>query len=185
MGHGGPAAGESPSSGMRLLVIRHAIAVDREELAVGEPDDARPLTPKGRRRMRRGARGLRGAVPRIDALATSPLVRARETAEIIARAYRDRARPAVLDALVPDAPLELTRDWLRSRPADSTVALVGHEPHLSALVGWLLTGREHALFEFTKGGACLLAFDAEIGEGRARLCWLLRAGQLRRMRRAR
>jgi phosphohistidine phosphatase len=169
---------------MRLLIVRHAIAVDRERFAeTGEPDDARPLTAKGRRRMRRGARGLRRIVPHLDALAASPLPRAWETAEIIARAYRRRTHPpASLDALAPDTPLEAARDWLRAQPRGATVAIVGHEPHLSTFAAWLLTGRKAPLFELAKGGACLLAFEDEIAESRARLCWLLRAGQLRRLR---
>jgi phosphohistidine phosphatase len=56
---------------MHLLVIRHGLAGDREEFAkTGRPDDERPLTPKGRRRMRRNARGLRTLVPGLDLLAT-------------------------------------------------------------------------------------------------------------------
>jgi phosphohistidine phosphatase len=168
---------------MRLLVIRHAIAVDREEFAAtGEPDERRPLTRKGRRRMRRAARGLCRLVPHLDVIATSPLTRALETARIVTRAYGTKHPPATVDALAPDAPFEDIRDWLRARPANATVAIVGHEPHLSTLVAWLLTGRERALFELTKGGACLLAFDDDVAESKGRLCWLARAGHLRRVR---
>ncbi|HEX4469200.1 MAG TPA: phosphoglycerate mutase family protein, partial [Gemmatimonadaceae bacterium] len=72
---------------MDLLVIRHAIAEDKERFAAsGRNDDLRPLTEEGRSKMRRAAQGLRTVVGRIAHLASSPLVRARETAEIVAPA---------------------------------------------------------------------------------------------------
>src|SRR5207302_5715910 len=82
---GGPAPG--PSS-MQLLLIRHAPAEPRLEDGGTQPDDGlRALTPKGRRRMRRAARGLLVAQPTVDLVATSPLVRTTQTAEIVAEAY--------------------------------------------------------------------------------------------------
>ncbi|AHG92262.1 putative phosphohistidine phosphatase SixA (plasmid) [Gemmatirosa kalamazoonensis] len=83
---------------------------------------------------------------------------------------------------MPDAPLAFTRDWLDTQRAGWTITLVGHEPHLSRLVGWLLSGQEHAFTELTRGGACLLECDAPVSPGAVRLEWLLRAGQLRRVR---
>jgi phosphohistidine phosphatase len=144
--------------------------------------------------MRRTARGLKRLVPDLDVLATSPHRRARETADILADVYGRATAgatngatagarvPVTVSALVPDEPLETARVWLATQPQESTVAMVGHEPHLSRLASWLLTGQERALFELSKGGACLLAFDGDVAAGRARLCWLLRAGQLRRLR---
>src|SRR4029079_14353095 len=82
---------------MRLLVIRHAIAEDRDEFAnTGRPDGERPLTDAGRRRMRRNARGLRRLVGKFDVLATSPFTRAAETARIVADAM-GIASPEVVD----------------------------------------------------------------------------------------
>src|SRR3989442_14427769 len=73
---------------MRLLVVRHAIAEDREAFARSHKDDStRPLTPDGRRKMERAALGLKELVPELDVLAASPYKRAIETAEIIAAAY--------------------------------------------------------------------------------------------------
>lgn len=165
---------------MKLLVIRHAIAADREEWAqTGEDDRLRPLTGKGRKRMRAGARGLRRLVPSLDLLATSPLVRAVQTAEILRDSYGS-LQTVVLDALAPDQkPDELLR-WLQARPADSTLAIVGHEPHLSELIGWLLTGSEATLLRFKKGAACLLEFGGAPQRGGAVLQWALTPAQLRR-----
>ena len=73
---------------MQLLVIRHGIAKDRDAWAqTGAPDAMRPLTRRGRRRMRRSARGLARLVEKLDALASSPLVRAKQTAEIVSDAF--------------------------------------------------------------------------------------------------
>src|SRR5207244_3974272 len=73
---------------MRLLVVRHAIAEDREAFARSHKDDSeRPLTPEGRRKMERAAHGLKELVPELDVLAASPYKRAVETAEIIGGAY--------------------------------------------------------------------------------------------------
>jgi phosphohistidine phosphatase len=168
---------------MRLIVVRHAIAVAPEDfVGEGQPDEARPLTPKGRRRMRRVARGLRRLVPELHVIATSPYLRARETADILNDAYRRKDVPVLLTALAQDAPLDETRAWLDAQQPEATIALVGHEPHLSRLIGWLLTGTDRALGELTRGGACLLECDAPVVPGTARLGWLLRAGQLRRLR---
>lgn len=168
---------------MRILIVRHAIAVDRAEPAhADQPDEARPLTPKGRRRMRRAARGLHRLLPDLDVLATSPLVRARQTAELLGRAYGLHDAPATVAALVPDTPLAEVRDWLNAQDGGATIALVGHEPQLSRLIAWLIADREQPFTELTRGGACLLECDAPIVEGTARMAWLLRAGQLRRLR---
>ncbi|HUF27262.1 MAG TPA: histidine phosphatase family protein [Gemmatimonadaceae bacterium] len=166
---------------MHLLVIRHAIAEEREEFArTGEDDDKRPLTARGIRRMRRGARGLRRVVPAIDVLASSPLVRAWQTAEIIAPVYDGIAIDS-LDALKPDAPPSALRAWVRTRGDAETVAIVGHEPHLGALVSWLLAGSDNSFVELRKGGAALLELDRIAAPGSARLHWLLGAVQLRAM----
>ena len=74
---------------MDLLVIRHGIAEDRETFAAtGADDRQRPLTDKGRRRLREAVPGLHAAVPGVELVASSPLVRAVQTAKIVARAYR-------------------------------------------------------------------------------------------------
>lgn len=168
---------------MNLLVIRHAIAEDKEAFAAsGRSDDQRPLTEEGRSKMRRAAGGLRLACPRVAVLASSPLLRARETAEIVASALRV-SRVEIVEALRPDRPFEELRGWLRGRVApngeDVTVAVVGHEPHLSGLVTWLMTGGSESRIELKKGGACLLAFDRSPAAGEAVLRWALTPSQLR------
>src|SRR5207302_6738895 len=116
-----------------------------------------PLTTAGRRRMRGVAKGLATTVVP-DLIATSPLTRAMETAKILSLAYKIEIGPTV-DALRPDSPPEHFVAWATTQPADSTVAIVGHEPDLSRLIAWLSTGRLTAFVELKKGGACFLEFD--------------------------
>ena len=161
---------------MQLLVIRHGKAA---EYSPGEADEARALTPEGRRKMRRAAEGLATIVPRLDLIATSPLVRARQTAEIVAAVY-----PAVslteLDALAPGGGPEAVAAWLSARD-DDVVAEVGHEPDLGELVSWLLSGKRRSFAAMKKGAVCSLESGRTPVAGAARLMWLLTAGQLEKL----
>lgn len=164
---------------MQLIVIRHAIAEERERFAAtGKPDELRPLTDEGRRKMTRGAAGLRAVAPRLDAIAASPLVRAQETARIVAGVY-GLGGVETSNALRPDTALTLFVSWLAAQNGERVIAVVGHEPHLGVLVTWLLTGIEDSRVVFKKGGACLLEFDERPHRGGARLLWSLTPGQLR------
>lgn len=164
---------------MQLLVIRHAIAEDRDEYATtGGGDDDRPLTAIGKRRMRRNAEGLRRTASHIEVLAASPLVRAQQTARILADAFRVRD-VVTIEALRPDAhPRELLT-WLVKQPADATVAVVGHEPHVGTVISWCLAGVATAGAMFKKGGAALIEFERKPAAGKGALRWLLTPGQLR------
>lgn len=163
---------------MRLLAVRHAIAEEPEEFArTGRDDRLRPLTDEGRKRMRRGARGLRALVPEVDLLATSPLTRAAQTGAILDAVYGDL--PTVeIEELAPEGTPQDFLLWLRQR-GEKTVAVVGHEPSLSLIVSWLLTGGERRILALRKGGACLLQLDGEPAAGAATLVWALTPAQLR------
>jgi phosphohistidine phosphatase len=166
---------------MDLLVIRHAIAEDREAFAAtGADDRMRPLTKEGKRKMRRGVRGLRLVAPRIDILASSPLLRALQTAEIVAGGYDDLAIDTVPE-LEPSREPGAPRVGLAARPASAVVAVVGHEPHLGRVVTWFLSGRRDARVELRKGAACLLSFAARPAPGKGVLRWALTPSQLRRL----
>jgi phosphohistidine phosphatase len=162
---------------MQLLVIRHAIAQSREEFA-GDDDALRPLTGKGRREMRRVAAGLRRLVRELDVLGSSPLLRAMQTAEIVAEAF-DGADVATVRALEPDSAPPAIVTWLRKQRDADLVAVVGHEPHLGTLVTWLLTGVDEPRVPLKKGGACLLDFAARPRKGGATLQWALTPSLLR------
>jgi len=163
---------------VELLIVRHAIAEDREVFAATGRDDAlRPLTAAGTRKMKRTARGLREIVPSIDVLISSPFTRANETAEILRRAYHlDRIETA--RELEPGTALNDVETWL-GQLDQNVVALVGHEPHLGRLVTYLVTGSERSGVELKKGAACLVEFEGKPKAGRGRLAWAIPPGILR------
>lgn len=164
---------------MDLVLVRHGIAEEREVFArTGQPDGLRPLTARGTRRMKRAAVGLRSLVPEVDLLASSPLVRAAQTAAIISEAYGGLEVVEVAE-LAPDADSQRLLGWLEGLTDVSTVMIVGHEPSFSAHVGWLSTRADEPFVEFKKGGGCLLTFYGEIYSGGATLRWLLTPAQLR------
>ena len=167
---------------MELVVVRHAIAEDREAFArTGKDDAERPLTRAGRRQFEKGVRGLLAVAGELDLLATSALVRASQTADLVEAAHRGKLRRVERPELEPEAdPAALLR-WLRAKRRLRRVAVVGHEPHLSALVAHALGARHAEPFVLKKGGACLLDFASAPQAGRATLGWLLTADQLRRL----
>jgi phosphohistidine phosphatase len=165
---------------MKLLLIRHAIAEERENFEkTGKDDRLRPLTDEGRKKMKQAARGLKEVVPHVDLLATSPLTRAAQTGAILDTVYGG-LQEVEIEQLSPEStPADFLR-WLRKQKVE-TVAAVGHEPSLSLILSWLLTGAERRIFAFRKGGACLLEFPGEVGAGAASLLWALTPGQLREL----
>ena len=166
---------------MEVLVVRHALALDKDEASQqGLPDRDRPLTTDGKTRMRRIARALASRAPEVTALVTSPWRRAVETGDLLQRAY-GRLQRLESEALIPGADPATLAAELSAYAADPAVAVVGHEPHLSGWVSWCLTGSLEPLVELRKGGACLLAFSHELGAGRARLLWLMTPAILRRL----
>ncbi len=167
---------------MKLLFIRHAAAESRETCAASGRDDAeRPLSELGRQRMRQAAKALKGIVPKLDVLATSPLLRAVETAQVLERVYADPA-PVTIQELVPGhSPSELAQ-WLRTQDSGATVAVIGHEPDLSEAITWFVSGLSTPFLSLGKGAACLIEFPGLIEGGRAVLIWALRPSQLRELR---
>lgn len=153
---------------MKVLLIRHAIAADRD--TSGLPDELRPLTEEGRDRFRKTARAISDLVT-ADRLLASPLLRAMQTAEILARRW-------------PSLPVQESEPLgTGSRPEfesalerfskDEVVAAVGHEPYLSDWTAAWLGARNGTAFAFKKGGAALLDFDGGVKEGSGRLVFFL------------
>ncbi len=161
---------------MDLLIIRHGKA---EPHGADGTDASRRLSKEGREKFQRGARGLLNLVPEIDGLVSSPLLRAVETAEIVAQAYAGRSfeRTPVLE---PEREPKELAAWLAGR-RESVLAIVGHEPLLSRAASWFLSGVNSAFIELSTGGALLLHFPGEIGGGRARLVFALTPKQLRKL----
>jgi phosphohistidine phosphatase len=172
---------EPSESAVKLLIIRHAIAEDKEEWAkTGKTDDLRPLTADGHRKMVRVARGLRRVIGSIDLLAASPLVRAQQTAAIVAAEY-GKLPIETTAVLMPETDLGEFVDWAEERGEHEVVAVVGHEPHLGELATWLLTGADESHIELKKGAACLVEFEEGPKKCEGRLLWLLTPSHLREL----
>ncbi len=160
---------------MHLLIIRHAIAVERG--APGIPDEDRPLTPEGETKFAEAAKGLASLVDRPDALLTSPLLRAKQTAALAAAAW-GRIEPKETAALAGGS-FEEQAAVLDRYPRDATVAVVGHEPHLSGLLARLLGSRHDDRLAFKKGGAALVDVPGRLAGG-GQLVWFLPPKVLRK-----
>ena len=166
---------------MMLLLIRHGPAGDREAWrAIGKDDFLRPLTGDGRARTRAAAKGLARIVDRPQAIATSPLARAIQTADHVAKVFGVEAAEELHAILPAGAPADVL-PWLTARAKLDLVALVGHEPQLGRLASWLLASSTSSFLELKKGGACLLDLGRRPRARGARLVWMLSAAQLRRL----
>ena len=162
---------------MILYVLRHGIT---EDAAVGGDDRSRPLAPRGRARLRAAAAGMLRLGFRLDALLTSPLVRARETATIVAAAYGTEPAPRELGALAAGVPAEETLRALRPFAPHAAVMIVGHKPGLGELVALLLTGSSAGMaVVLKKGGLVVLDVEHVAPHGAALRC-MLTPRQLRR-----
>ncbi len=154
---------------MRLYIVRHAYAGEH-----GDPrypnDEVRPLTDKGRKRFRQAVKKLakRGFAPAI--VATSPLVRCRQTADVIAERLDLVGRIVELDDLRPGSQLESLVRWTNDHNMDQ-MAWVGHAPDVQILAGALLGAREEAL-AFTKGAVAAINFEGFVTPGQGTLAWL-------------
>ncbi len=159
---------------MKLLLVRHAAAVPSG--TPGVPDDERPLTPEGASKFRVAAKGLARIARRPDVLLTSPLPRARATAEIAARAFK-RIEPTVEPALAHGSVDEIMTA-LGKCPPNATIALVGHEPTLSMILARLLGAADAERLAFKKGGAALVDLPDGPSAG-GQLVWFLKPKVLR------
>ena len=166
---------------MNLYILRHGIAVER-----GTPgcktDAGRPLTPKGTRQLRQIAGAMQNLDLSFNLILSSPFLRARQTAEIVAQSLRRKKRLAFSDELTPGGnPKALIQQLIELKPAPENVLLVGHEPYLSELIGRLISGGTTADIELKKGGLAKLEV-ASLRFGRcATLAWLLTPKQMKGM----
>ena len=166
---------------VNLYILRHAIAIERG--MPGYKDDSkRPLTEEGKTKMRQNARGIKSLGLSFDLILSSPYCRAKETAEIVIEVLKIKNNNMILtNNLTPEAPYEkLTREINSYSKKSKDILLVGHEPHLSGLISYLVSGKENITINFKKGGLCLLNTESCLA-GSASLEWLLAPSQLSRI----
>jgi phosphohistidine phosphatase len=160
---------------IELYLVRHAIAAERGPKF---PDDRlRPLTPEGAQKFKDAVRGLASLNIVVDLVLTSPLVRARETAAILASGLGRRPIEEI-DALAPGgrhaALVEVLAYQAKKCPR---LALVGHEPDLGELVMRLLAA--NGTVKFKKGAVCAIDVDGATPGGPGTLRWFLTPRVLR------
>jgi phosphohistidine phosphatase len=163
-----------------LYILRHGIAV--EPGAAGIPDDERPLTPKGQRRMHQIARGLRRLDLKLDRIVTSPLPRARATAEIVAGELDADDRLETAEMLRAGANAQAIQGWLRERTEDRLM-IVGHNPALTDLITLLVLGKARLhpqVCELKKGGMAALR-PSSSSPDRYDLIWVATPRLIRRL----
>ena len=151
---------------MKLYLLRHGIATDID--AWHGNDAERPLTPEGRRFMERAAKGMEDLGVHPDRIITSPLKRAKETAQIVAK----RMQPAELVEdvrLAPSFDLKSLAQLLREYGNQETLMLVGHEPDFSRTIGKLIG---EARVDLKKGGLARIDLD-DASSARGELVWLM------------
>ena len=160
---------------LELYLIRHGVAEERGE---DWPDDSkRPLTPEGISRLQKAARGLTAIGVTFDQIVSSPLVRARQTADVFAQDLKGKPPIATSDALAPAGAPPAVIQEITKHVRKARVALVGHEPNLGELAGLLIGARRP--LEFKKGGICRIDFDMLPPKGGGMLRWFLTPKMLR------
>lgn len=161
-----------------LYFVRHGLAEERGD---AWPDDTkRPLTEEGMARLRKAVRGLSRIGVAIDVVLTSPLVRARQTAEIVAGGLDPRPSIVNVDSLAPAGSYAAVLADLEKHSRKSRLALVGHEPMMGELAARLV-GSRHPI-EFKKGGVCRIDVENLPPAGPADLRWMLTPKILRALK---
>ncbi|HTY62239.1 MAG TPA: phosphohistidine phosphatase SixA [Acidobacteriota bacterium] len=144
---------------MRLYIVRHAIAAPHG--TPGLPEDDRPLTEDGIKKMRQAAAGLRSLDYVPELIMSSPLPRALQTAEILIDTFGlKRARLEILEALAPAGSREELYLAIASHEKKlESLMLVGHQPSLGEIAGEIIWGAAEHSLDLKKGGACLIELE--------------------------
>lgn len=162
---------------LELYLVRHAIAAERGD---EYPDDSkRPLTSQGISRFRKEAAALDAVGMSVALILTSPLVRARQTADILSESLEGKPTVATTDSLSPAGTAAAVVQDVARHAKKGHIALVGHEPNIGELAARLIGAR--SALEFKKGAACRIDFDVLPPKGTGRLRWFLTPRMLRKL----
>jgi phosphohistidine phosphatase len=162
---------------MDCILVRHGIAVEPDEWDGTEEN--RPLTEKGKRRVRQAAEGLAALDCEPTHLFTSSFVRAYDTARLLRSVVCPTLKVETREELIVGAKPERLVELFRTLPSDAVVVCVGHEPQLGEAVSLLLCGKALSNFPFKKAGAARIESEGILKPGEGRLCWWLQPMQLR------
>jgi phosphohistidine phosphatase len=149
---------------MKLFLVRHTEAIDYETESV-RTDDIRFITPKGRKISTTVFKALKDDFADLDKIFTSPLVRAVQTAEILAVILKYKNDVEVANELTLPTPSSKVLQLLKRNTIFKSIALVGHEPMMSSLVQ-SFSDRKNFELPFKKSGVCYIDFDVDNGQGK-------------------
>lgn len=162
------------------MIVRHAVAFERDRHR-WKDDEARPLSPAGVKRARKAAVGLKALGKRPDRVLTSPLTRARQTAQILSDAAGWPKAEEIVE-LSPGRPVLAVLAVL-GRHRGKRLAVVGHQPDLGELLSaCLIAGGPGPAIELKKNAVACLSFTGAPLPGRAVLEWLATPRMLRGLR---
>jgi phosphohistidine phosphatase len=162
---------------LELYLIRHGVAAERGEEF---PDDSkRPLTSEGIARLRKEAKAIEGLGVGFDQILSSPLLRARQTADVFAEELKGKPPIANTDALTPAGSPGAVIQELGKHMRKARVALVGHEPNMGELAAFLIGAK--VPLPFKKGAICRIDFSVFPPKGKGELCWFVTPKMLRKI----
>jgi len=164
---------------MDLFVLRHGKAGPSAD---GTDDSKRALTGDGKKEIRKVGKWMRRKKFRFDVIATSPLTRAYETAEIVARSLGQKNRLAVWEELAPGGDPDTICYHAAQYGEEASVLLTGHEPLLSMLVSRIIAGDDSVSLILAKGGLAKIRNYSFDKRPSGDLQWLLTLGQMMEMR---
>ena len=165
---------------MNIHLMRHGIAVPLAEENSFQ-DKKRRLTPEGIQRLRRAALGLRVLQVSFDLIASSPLIRARETAEIVAEVLKYKLNVETWEEMEPEGTPESVCSRLHAHFDKESILLVGHQPSIGALASFLLTGSSSRSLSFKKGSIFCLEVNEVPPLSIGNLNWMLSSRMLRQI----
>jgi phosphohistidine phosphatase len=166
-----------PTERFALYLIRHGLAAERGE---NYPDDTkRPLTSDGMQKLRKESKALLALDITFDVILTSPLVRTRQTAEIIAAAFKSPPQIVNAPSLAPGGAHNAIIEEVARQQRRHRIAIVGHEPGIGEFAGRLIGWRRP--LEFKKGAICRIDVAALPPTGPGRLRWFLTPRILRKI----
>lgn len=157
---------------MKIYVIRHSDAVDQGTPGY-EDDSLRPLTENGCDKAKKIASALKGLGVKPDIIVSSPYVRAKQTAEILAKKLKYKEELAFSDTLTPMGSADSIIGEIVEKYSVDELVLVGHEPCFSKLIGTLTAGNPGLAVNVRKGSVCCLSADDLRKERKAVLEWFL------------
>ncbi len=165
---------------MHIYLLRHGIAAPANE--ENQFSDAkRALTPEGVTKMREVSAGLKKLGVTFDLVASSPLLRAKETADIVVEGLKIKEPTREWKQLEPDRSVEELISQLQKHQQKSSVLLVGHQPFMGFLASYLVFGSDKVSLAFKKGGICCVQVDELPPKSAGELVWMLPPKILRRL----